>query len=53
MGKVLSFKSRVDNVKTDQIIGEFIVICSKKKKKEIQEASQEYHKDKHQDPSGI
>ena len=45
--KMLSFKLRVDKVKTDQTTGEFIVICQKKKR--IQEASQEYYKDKHQD----
>ena len=49
---MLSFKLRIGKVKTDQTTGEFIVICQKKKKR-IQEASQEYYKDKHQDSSGI
>ena len=54
MSKVLSFKPRAGKMKTGQTTCEFIVICpQKKKKKGIQEASQEYHKDKHQDPSRI
>ena len=32
MGKVLSFKQRVNKVKTGQTTSEFIVICQKKKK---------------------
>ena len=30
---MLNFKLRIDKVKTDQTIGEFIIICQKKKKK--------------------
>ena len=48
MGKVLSLKPRVGKMKTGQTIGEFIIICPQKIG--IQEASQEYHKDKYQDP---
>ena len=51
VGKMLNFKSRVNNVKRGQITSEFIVICSKKRKKK--KGIQEYHIDKHQDPSGI